>query len=92
VCSKYGVSEFEIISQSRARDLAHVRAVITLLVREFDGLSIIEVAKKLKRTPGGLSRLAHKLDKKCDSSPLLKQGIILLKNELLLKNKSTSHV
>ena len=100
VCTKYGVSEEEIISESRARDLAHVRAIITLLSRSIEGISIIEVAKKLKRDPGGLSRLANKLDKKCTISTLLKHEVISLKTDLLSIrypanshcNKSTSHV
>ena len=67
VCSKYGVSEAEIASESRSRDLAHIRAVITLLARELKGVTIMEVAKKLSRSPGGLSRLANKLDRKGSS-------------------------
>jgi len=83
VCTKYNVSETEIVSESRARGVAHVRAVITLLARDIVGISIIETAKKLNRDPGGLSRLAKNLEKKCYSSELLKQEIILLKNDLL---------
>ncbi len=84
VCAKYGLSETEIMSQSRARELAHARAVITLIARDLKGLSIIEVANKLGRDPGGLSRLASNLDKKCHDLPSLKQEIVSLKNELLL--------
>jgi hypothetical protein len=95
ICSKYGISETEITSESRARDLSHIRAIIALMARDIRGLSIIEAAKNLKRDSGGLSRLANKLDKKCNSSHLLRQEIVSLQKELLrgdLSNKSTSHV
>ena len=83
MCSKYGVSETEIISESRARDLAHIRAVITLLARELEGVSVIAAAEAMKRDSGNLSRLANRLDRKCNSIPSLKQEITALRNELL---------
>lgn len=83
VCSKYRVSETEIISESRARDLVHIRAVIALLAREIKGVSIVAAAEILKRSPAGLSQLASKLDRKCNKAPPLRQEIITLRNELL---------
>ena len=65
-----------------------VRAVIILLAREIEGLSIEEAAQKLKRNPACLSRLANNLNEKCNNSPLLKEKFISLKNELL-KNTSS---
>jgi REP element-mobilizing transposase RayT len=70
VCSNYKVSETEITFESRSRDLAHVRAVITLLARELDGVTILEVAEGLNRSSAGLSRLANKLDRKCNSNAI----------------------
>ncbi len=95
---KVCVSQTEIASTSRTRDLTHVRALISLLARDIKGLSILEVANRLKRDPGGLRRLASRLEEKSANSPLLKQGIISLKNELLEAvlpgsfEKSLSHV
>jgi hypothetical protein len=86
VCLKYSVSENEISSPSRTREVVHVRAVIALLARDLRGISITEAAKKLKRDAGGLSRLAAKLDKECNNTSLLKQEIVSLKNELLGNN------
>lgn len=86
VCSKYGISEEEIVSENKARDLTYVRAIISLLARDIKGLSIIEVAKKLKRDAGGLSRLAKKLDIKCNNSAILKQEMTTLKNEMSKQN------
>jgi len=86
VCLKYGICEDEIFSANRARDLARVRAIITLLARDLKGLSIKEVAKKFKRDTGGLSRLATKLEKECSNSPALNQEIRTLKNELSKQN------
>jgi chromosomal replication initiation ATPase DnaA len=82
VCARYGVTEMEISSGSRVRELAHIRAVIALLARDV-GLSIIDVAKKLNRDPGGLSRLANKLDRDLNESDILKEKITSLMNELL---------
>ena len=84
VCAKYEVSESEITSGSKNRDMAHVKAIITLLARDLKGVTIIDAAKKLKRSPAGLSRLASKLDEKCNNSPMLRQEIMPLKHELLL--------
>lgn len=80
VCTKYGVTVIEIASESRVRELAHVRAVIALLARD-EGLSIIEVAKKLNRDSGGLSRLLNKLNKNVKNSSVLKLEITSLKND-----------
>ena len=86
LCSRYGISKTEIISQNRNRDLAHARAVLALLVRNCKGLSIVELAKVLERGPSGLSRLANKLDIKCRTSSKLKQEIKSLRNELFKEN------
>ena len=85
VCSKYGVAETDITSGSRARDSSHVRAIITLLARDLKGLSIIAAAAAMKRDPGGLSRLANRLDKECRDTPSLRQEILSLKNALLAR-------
>lgn len=82
VCLKNEVSQTEITSSSRARNLAHVRALVALLARDLKGVSIAEAAKQLNRNTGSLSRLANKLDRECHISPLLKNEIISLKNEL----------
>jgi ribosomal protein L29 len=68
VCSKYNLQETEIFSGSRARDLK--------------GLSIADLAKKLQRDAGGLSRLAKNLEMKCKHSPELQLEIKNLKNDL----------
>lgn len=83
VCLNYGVTEIEIASGSRARELSHVRAVISLFARDLKGVSLKEIAKKLDRDIGGLSRLARKLEQECNSTPLLKQEIIAVKKGLL---------
>ncbi len=79
-CARYGVTEMEIASESRVRELAHVRAVIALLARD-KGLSIVEVAKKLNRDTGGLSRLLNKLHANMKNSSVLMQEVVSVKND-----------
>jgi len=82
ICIKYNVTEIEIASESKIRELTHVRAVISLLARD-EGLSLIDIAKRLKRDPGGLSRLANKLHRASKDSSVVKQKLTSLRSELL---------
>lgn len=87
-CARYRVTEMEIASESRGRELAHIRAVIALIARD-NGLSIIEVAKKLNRDSGGLSRLLNKLHANMKHSSVLTQEIASFKNDFADYIKNT---
>ena len=88
ICARYGVSNGEIISQDRSRDLANVRAVLALLVRDLEEFSIVELAKILNRGPSGLSRLAAKLDRKHRNSPQEMQEFKTLTDKLYITDRN----
>lgn len=69
VCEKYGITHEALRQPSKNQSLSHARAVLALLVREIDNLSLDELANFLNREPSGISKLASRLEGKCLRSP-----------------------
>ncbi len=63
VCKKYRLSEQELCMPGKHPMNSRARAVLALLVRETEGVSIEGLARFLKREASGVSKLAIRLEK-----------------------------
>jgi putative transposase len=64
VCSAYRISEAEITSRSRVRKVSEARGVAALLVREAEGLLLVELGKRLNQDLSSLSQAARRVEKR----------------------------
>lgn len=71
VCKRLDISETALCSSGKNRLQSHTRAILALLVRESENISIEELAAFLRRDPSGLSKLANRLERKCTQSATL---------------------
>lgn len=70
VCNRFNLSETILRAPGKNRLESHARAVLALLVREAENISIEELGVFLTRDPSGLGKLANRLEKKCSLSPI----------------------
>jgi chromosomal replication initiation ATPase DnaA len=68
ICERYNIQEAELSLPGKNPLQSKPRAVLSLLVRKCDHLSLEGLAKFLKRDASGLSKLANRLEQKCSSS------------------------
>ena len=64
VCNSCNLNLEELSSPKKLALLSHARALLALLVRESDHLSLADLGKLLRRDPSGLTKLANRLEVK----------------------------
>jgi len=79
VCEFYEVKTEEL--RNGNRKCSHIRSVLSLLARDFEGVTIKELADYCKREPSALSKAASRLEIKTKSSPELAKEVKLLKRK-----------
>lgn len=62
VCSAYGLTQEQIASRSRVRQVSEARAVAALLVREAEGVALVDLGKRLNQDLSSLSQAARRLE------------------------------
>lgn len=71
VAEEYGVSEKELAQTGRKRQRVRARSMLVYLAREWGGMSVKELGRRLHRDPSIISRLyaayAAKRDEKAES-------------------------
>jgi chromosomal replication initiation ATPase DnaA len=73
VCERYNLKEENLGMQGKHPKQSQARAMLALLVRELEGLSLESLSQFLKRDASGLSKLASRFESKCSkTAPLAK--------------------
>ncbi len=67
VCEHYQIGQDELCGGSRQKRISEPRAVVALLVRDFEYLNLTALSRKLKRDLSGLSQAASRLDRRLKS-------------------------
>lgn len=80
VCEKYDIDQDELFSGSRQKRISEPRAVVALLVRDIEHLSLTILSRKLNRDLSGLSQAASRLDRRLKSDKLLASKVDTLRN------------
>jgi hypothetical protein len=71
VCRAYGLSKAELASRSRVRKISEARAMASLLVRETEMLTMVDLGREIKQDVSSLSQAARRLEMRIESdSPL----------------------
>lgn len=82
VCSQYQLSDSELAQAGRARRPAEARAMLALLVREADYLTLVELGRRLGRNVSGLSQSAGRLQKRLSADKGLATRLKKIKERL----------
>jgi len=82
VCSVYQISKSEISSRTRARKISEARALTALLVREAEGVTLVELGKCLNRDLSSLSQAARRVEQRLRKSSCLQGRIKTAKNNI----------
>ena len=69
ICERYGL--IETLLSMPGKNHTHARAMLALLVRETQNLSIEELGRYLQKEPSSLSKLARRMEIKCVKSKTL---------------------
>lgn len=80
VCAHYNIRLDDLTGRSRQRKISEARAVVALLVRESEHLSLMELSRRLNRDLSTLSQAASRLDKKIGSTERISQNVSNIKN------------
>jgi len=64
VCSAYGITEAEITSRSRVRKVSEARGLAALLVREAEGLLLVDLGKYVNLDLSSLSQAARRVEQR----------------------------
>jgi len=75
VCSSYQVSASELRAPGKAQPAAEARAIVALLVRNADSLSLSELAKFLNRDLSGLSQAALRVERRSATDNVLRKRL-----------------
>ena len=70
-CSAYGLTKAELASRGKARQISEARAVAALIVREAEGLTLVDLGKKLNQDVSSLSQAARRLELRIGSDSKL---------------------
>jgi putative transposase len=65
ICEQYSLTEEDLCKPGKHPKPSQARAMLALLVRELDNISLESLAHFLKREASGLSKLANRLQSKC---------------------------
>lgn len=87
VCNHYHMTIDELGKQSKHAKQSHVRSVLALLVREFDGISLEKLGILLNRGASGLSKLAARLEIKSKKSETIANEVNQLRQLILAKSR-----
>lgn len=79
VCERYEIDQDELYSGSRQKRISEPRAVVALLVRDIEHLSLTVLSRKLNRDLSGLSQAASRLDRRLKSDKLLASKVNALR-------------
>ncbi len=71
VCASYQLNADELCGAGKAQPAAEARAVAALLVRNSEALSLVELARFLKRDLSGLSQAARRIERRAGTDSLL---------------------
>ncbi len=82
-CRHFGISEAQLKSSGRTRFETKMRALLTFLVRESQGITIGQLAKFLNRDPSGLSKRAAQIQEQYESSTAFKSEIDKLRDAII---------
>ncbi len=82
ICDRYRVSEEELCMPGKNSLHSHARAVLAILARETEGISLEELARFLKRDASGIGKLAVRLERKSVQSQSIALEIQELRNLL----------
>ena len=80
VCKRLELTKEDLIKPGKFPKLSHARAILALLVREIEGLSIEKLGHVLKREASGLSKLAIRLEEKSLISDVIARDIKEMRN------------
>ena len=83
VCEQINVSIEEFYAPGKGLRPSHARAIVSLLIREIDGLSLEQLGKLLDRDPSGLTKLANRLKTKCTKDPLAEEQVQKMREWIL---------
>ena len=87
VCNHYNMTKDELSLPGKHAKQSHVRGVLSLLVRELDGLSLENLGMVLNREASGLSKLAARLEIKCKKSEIIANEVHKLQQLILAKSR-----
>lgn len=72
ICSAYGLTKAELASRTRVRQISEARAVVALLVREAEMLTMVDLGKEIKQDVSSLSQAARRLELRVGSDSRLR--------------------
>jgi len=82
VCSVYRISKAEIASRSRVRKVSEARGIAALLVREAEGLLLVELGRCLNQDLSSLSQAARRVERRLREDACLQGRLEAAKNNI----------
>lgn len=82
VCFVYGLSKAEISSRSRVRKISEARGIAALLVRESEGLTLVELGKCFNQDLSSPSQAARRVEQRLREDSCLQGQLEAAKNNL----------
>ena len=82
VCRKYGLTMYDLTAQGKHRANSHVRAILALVSRSIESISLEELSRFLNREISALSKLASRLEARSRSSEALASEIAEIQHAL----------
>ena len=86
VCSVYQLTAAELCQAGKAQPAAEARALAALVVRNCEGLSLIQLAAFLKRDLSGLSQAAGRMERRIGADGLLARKFEEVAENLRISN------
>ncbi len=78
MCARYQVTLMQVCQPNKERKISHIRALLALLVRRSEHLSLEALSSLIHREASGLSRLAIRLESECKKDEVLAEEIVIL--------------
>jgi hypothetical protein len=86
VCSAYQLTAVELCKAGKAQPAAEAKALATLLVRNCDALSLVQLAEFLKRDLSGLSQAARRMERRIGTDDLLARKLAEVSGSLRISD------
>jgi REP element-mobilizing transposase RayT len=90
VCELYSLSKSDICSSGKQPRPSEARAVLSLLVKESNNLTLESLGMILKRDPSGLAKLANRLQEKSNHCVSLQNTLKTLRDYIITNSRGMS--
>ena len=89
VCDLHNITQDELCMPGKHAKQSQIRALLALLIREIDNLSLESLGQFLGRDPSGLSKLADRLEIKSSKDASIAKNILEMRQWLTLSSRES---